>query len=266
VSLSDRNPLRRLETGAGKALGYIGGFLLVTFLISIVIGVANSNLFWGEANQLARIDIPGAQKVHLPGGTTEATVAVALPGRGTQTPELLLPELQLSVTPYGEAGKAEISEALGSSVNANDKYDDTSRVVWKIETPSSGDYRVSIKGDMTGYGVNAQLWLGHQPGWVHGTEIWFVALVIAIAIAVVLFLIHFVEKRHKERIKNEAVGGWQEDGMPSTGEGDAESVDTAAKRIAKLQRKHEAGHVSDSEFEEKRAELEKEFMAEKGLG
>ncbi len=266
MSLSVRNPLRRLETGAGKALAFVGGFLLLTFLVSIVIGVANSNLFWGEANQLARIDIPGRQKVHLPSGKTEATVAVALPGRGTQTPELLLPPLQLSVTPFGEAGKAEISETLGSSVNANDKYDDTARVVWTIKTPSSGDYLVSIKGEMTGYGVNAQLWLGHQPAWIHGTAIWFVAMAIVLAAALVFYLVHFIEKRHKNRVANEVVSGWQEEGKPSTGEGNAESLDTAAKKMAKLQRKHESGGISDAEFESKRADLEKEFMAEKRLG
>lgn len=251
MSLSVRNPLRRLETGAGKALAFVGGFLLLTFLVSIVIGVANSNLFWGEANQLARIDIPGRQKAHLPSGTTEATVAVALPGRGTQIPDLLLPELSLSVTPFGEAGKAEITEDLGETVNANDSHDDTSRVVWKIKTPSSGDYLVAIRGDMTGYGVNAQLWLGHQPAWIHGTDIWFVAMAIVLAAAFVFYLVHFVEKRHKDRLANESIG---------------ESVDTAAQKMAKLQRKHESGGLSDAEFESKRAELEKEFMAEKRLG
>ena len=211
MSHSVRNPLRRLETGVGKTLAVLGGFLLATLVVAVVIGVVNSNLFWGEANQLARIDIPGAGTVHLPGGTTEATVAVALPGRGNETPELLLPELDLSVTPMGEAGKAEIDEDLGESVNANDKYDDTSRVVWKIKTPSSGDYRVRVAGDMTGYGVNAQLWLGHQPAWIHGTAIWFVAMAIVLAAAFVFYLVAFVEKRHKARKESEVTSGWQED-------------------------------------------------------
>lgn len=266
MSHSVRNPLRRLETGVGKALAVFGGFLLATLVVAVVIGVVNSNLFWGEANQLARIDIPGAGTVHLPGGTTEATVAVALPGRGNETPELLLPELDLSVTPIGEAGKAEISEDLGESVNANDKYDDTSRVVWKIKTPSSGDYRVRVAGDMTGYGVNAQLWLGHQPAWIHGTDIWFVAMAIVLAIALVFYLVAFVERRHKKRLANESVDGWQEDGKPSSGEANGESADTAAQKMAKLQRKHESGHLSDEDFQQQRDELEKEFMAEKGLG
>jgi hypothetical protein len=180
------NPLRRIESRVGLAFLYAIVFLVAVLIVAVVIGVINSNLFWGEANQYARIDIPGAKTVHLPQGTTEGTVAVALPGRGNETPELLLPRLDLWVTPLGEAGKAGIDEAVGSSVNANDKYDDTSRVVWKIHSPSGGDYRVRVAGDMTGYGVNSQLWLGYQPGWVHGTTIWFLAAAI-VALGAVLF-------------------------------------------------------------------------------
>jgi hypothetical protein len=182
-----RHPFRRIESGFFRTLAYIGGFLLATLLVAVVIGIANSNIFWGEANQIARIPIPGRQKVELPAGETQATVAVALPGRGNETPELLIPPLELSVTPYGEAGKAEIREELGSSVNANDNYDDTQRAVWKIDAPSAGTYLVSVKGDMTGYGVNAQLWLGHEPGWLHGAKIWFVAMII-VALGAAIFL------------------------------------------------------------------------------
>jgi hypothetical protein len=189
------NPLRRIESRVGLAILYVGIFLVLTLLVAVVIGVINSNLFWGEANQYARIDIPGAKTVHLPEGTTEGTVAVALPGRGNETPELLLPRLDLWVTPLGGAGKAELHEDLRPSVNANDKYDDTSRVVWKIHSPSGGDYRVRVAGDMTGYGVNSQLWLGYQPGWVHGTTIWFLAAAI-VALGAVLF---FVISRWRRR-------------------------------------------------------------------
>jgi hypothetical protein len=181
------NPLRRIESSVGLAFAYVGIFLVLTLGVAAVIGIVNSNLFWGEANQYARIDIPGAQTVHLPGGTTEGTVAVALPGRGNETPELLLPRLDLWVTPLGEAGKAELHEDLRPSVNANDSHDDTSRVVWKIVTPSAGDYRVRVAGDMTGYGVNSQLWLGYQPGWVHGSTIWFLAAAIVALGAALLF-------------------------------------------------------------------------------
>jgi hypothetical protein len=197
VRPSLRRPIRRIESGFLRTLAYIGGFLLATLVVSIVIGVANSNIFWGEANQIARIPIPGRQKVELPAGETQATVAVALPGRGNETPELLIPPLELSVTPYGEAGKAEIREELGGSVNANDKYDDTQRAVWKIEAPSAGTYLVSIKGDMTGYGVNAQLWLGHEPAWVHGWKIWLYAAIIVLLGAAIFAGVQSLRRRRR---------------------------------------------------------------------
>src|ERR1700761_2998144 len=207
------NPMRQIKSRVGRALLYFLFYAVVVLVVAIVIGVINSNLFWGEANQYGRIDIPGHGKVHLPGGTTEATVAVALPGRGNETPELLLPPLQLSVTPIGEAGKVAINETLQGSVNANDKYDDTSRVVWTIHAPSAGDYLVHITGDMTGYGVNAQLWLGYQPGWVHGTDIWFLAMAIVAAFGVLSWALNHFRKRRKEgRVPMPA--GWQESNVP----------------------------------------------------
>ncbi|MFT3863691.1 MAG: hypothetical protein QM729_05405 [Solirubrobacterales bacterium] len=265
MSPSIPNPLRRVESGVGRALLAVGGFLLATLMVAIVIGVVNSNLFWGEANQYARIDIPGAQTVHLPSGTTEATVAVALPGRGNETPELLLPPLDLDVIPIGEAEKATLRESLEPSVNANDSHDDTSRVVWKIDSASGGDYRVRIEGDMTGYGVNPQLWLGYQPGWVHGTEIWFVAMAIVAAAAAIIAAVAWLRRRRKKR-PPEDPGGWIESGGTGSGDGHGESVETAAKKMAKLQREHASNGIGDAEFERRRAELEKEFMSERGLG
>ncbi len=265
------NPLRQVKSRVGRALLYVLVYSIAVLLVAILIGVANSNLFWGEANQYGRIDIPGAGTVHLPGGTTEATVAVALPGRGNETPELLLPPLALTLTPLGEAGKAEIHEALGSSVNANDKYDDTSRVVWKIVTPGAGDYRVRVAGDMTGYGVNSQLWLGYQPGLVHGSTIWLVAAAIVFGAAAIVALMGWLRRRRKagKAAATAAPGGWMEPGSPGVGDGGGdghgESLETAAAKMAKLQRAHSKGQVDDAEFERKRDELEREFMSERGL-
>jgi hypothetical protein len=264
VSPSFSLPLRKIESRTAKAIAFVGGFLLFTLLVAIVIGVINSNLFWGEANQYARIDIPGRAKVQLPSGATEATVAVALPGRGNETPELLLPPLQLSVTPIGEAGKVAINETLQGSVNANDKYDDTSRVVWTIHAPSAGEYLVHITGDMTGYGVNSQLWLGYQAGWVHGTDIWFLAAAIVAAFGVLSSGFYYFRKRRKERPAT-MPAGWQESGIPGADEAGGESVETAAQKMGKLQRRYEAGSVDEAEFEKKKNELESEFMSERGL-
>jgi hypothetical protein len=269
VDLVLGNPMRQIESRVGRALLYLLFYFVVVLLVALAIGVINSNLFWGEANQYGRIDIPGAGTVHLPGGTTEATVAVALPGRGNETPELLVPPLQLSVTPLGEAGKVTIDEALGSSVNANDKYDDTSRVLWKIHAPSAGDYRVKVAGDMTGYGVNSQLWLGYQPGWVHGSTIWFLAMAIVAAAAALFLLVPWLRRRRKAARDARPMGGWEEPGDPSVGSegtGHAESFESAAQKMVKLQRAHERGRLGDAEFESKKADLERDFMSERGLG
>ena len=225
------NPIRRIESGFLRALAYLGGFLIATLLVAVVLGIANSNIFWGEANQIARIPIPGRQKVELPGGETQATVAVALPGRGNETPELLVPPLELSVTPYGEAGKAEIREELGSSVNANDKYDDTQRAVWKIDAPSAGTYLVSVKGDMTGYGVNAQLWLGHEPGWLHGPTIWFVAMLIVALLAAIFAGVAWLRRTGRGGSGDGAGQGWEVPGGTPPADGETESFDSRIARV-----------------------------------
>ena len=50
---------------------------------------------------------------------------------------------------------------------------------------------------MTGYGVNAQLWLGHEPGWLHGANIWLLAMLI-VALGAAIFLgIGWLRRRRK---------------------------------------------------------------------
>ncbi|HEY4346035.1 MAG TPA: hypothetical protein VGM80_00470 [Gaiellaceae bacterium] len=171
---------RRFESTAGRIGAYCGFFLLITFVSGIVIGVANSNLFWGEDNQYGRVDIPGHKVVHLPSGRSQVTVAVALPGRGNETPDLRFPRsLSLTVDPVAGDADVKIRESLGGSVNANDNYDDTQRRAWYVTVSEAGDYKVTARGDFTGYGVNAQIWLGYEPGLVTGWNIWLVALGVA---------------------------------------------------------------------------------------
>jgi hypothetical protein len=200
VSLSVRNPLRRLETGVGKVLAVVGGFLLATFLVSIVIGVANSNLFWGEANQYGRIEIPGRGKVHLPGGTTEATVAVALPGRGNETPELLLPPLNLTMKAKGAQEAPTVAEDIGPSVNANDSEVDTQRTAWKLQVPAEGDYLAVLKGDFTGYGVNSQAWFGREPNPLHGWQVILAAMAITLVGSSIWLLVGAVRRKRKGEV------------------------------------------------------------------
>jgi hypothetical protein len=181
---------RRVESGVGRALLCVGGFLLATLIVGVVIGIANSNLFWGEDNQYGRVDFPGTKVVHLPSGTTQVSIAAALPGRGNETPDMPLPaRMGLAVTPVGGGGQPKVSLHVGGSVNADGNGVDTQRPVWHVSVPSAGDYRVTGSGDFAGFGVDAQLWLGYEPGFVHGPMIWLVAALIVLGvIAIVLVL------------------------------------------------------------------------------
>jgi hypothetical protein len=171
--------LKGLEAGTRRLLGYVGLFLLLTFVSGIAIGIANSNLFWGEANQYGRVDIPGHKVIHLPAGKIQVNAAAAVPGRGNATPTFLLPKLSLSVEPVEGNADVVFDKSVGYSENADDKYDDTQRRVWYLHVSQAGDYKVTAGGDFTGYGVNAELWFGYEPGLVRGWNIWLVALAVA---------------------------------------------------------------------------------------
>jgi hypothetical protein len=188
---------RRVESGVGRALLAIVAFLLATLIVAVIIGIANSNLFWGEANQYGRVDVPGHAVLHLPSGSVQVTAAAALPGRGNETPTLLVPDLGLEVVPVGGGPDANVRRDPGESVNADDSEVDTQRRIAYLDVPSAGDYRVKVTGDFTGYGVNAQLWFGYEPGWVHGSTIWLVAAAIVLVLIAIAYAIAFVRRRRR---------------------------------------------------------------------
>jgi hypothetical protein len=189
--------IREIESGLGRALGYLGAFLLATIFVSIPLIFLNSNLVWGEGNQYGRVPIPGHKIVHLPAGDIEVSVAAALPGRGNETPELLLPTLTLTMKAHhGEAPL--VSEDIGSSVNANDNEVDTQRRVWKLEVPTEGNYLAVLKGDFTGYGVNAQAWFGREPNPLHGWQVFLVAMAIVLVGAGIWGLIEVLKKNRRQ--------------------------------------------------------------------
>jgi hypothetical protein len=51
--------IRKIESPIGRALSYVGGFLLISVFVLIPLIFLNSNLVWGEANQYGRVPIPG---------------------------------------------------------------------------------------------------------------------------------------------------------------------------------------------------------------
>ncbi len=174
--------VRQIESGIGRALLGLGAFLLATLVVAILLGILNSNLLWGEANQYGRIPIPGRKVVHLPAGDVQVNVAAALPGRGNETPELVLPKLTLTAAASHGREAPTVSEDIGYSTNANDNQVDTQRRAWKLGVPAAGNYLIAVKGDFTGYGVNAQIWLGREPSPLHGWEIFLVAMLIVAVI------------------------------------------------------------------------------------
>ncbi len=193
----------------GKVAGGVGIFLLAALIGTIIVGVANSNLFWGEANQYGRVPIPGKKVLQLPSGDVQVNVAAALPGRGNQTPEMPLPKLTLAVIPTEGESEPTVSNDLGYSTNANDEYVDTQRRVWKVHLPESGAYLAIVKGDFTGYGVNAQVWFGSEPAPIHGGMIPLLGAIIGAVACAVWFLIAYLRrarKRGDEDSESEPVG------------------------------------------------------------
>jgi hypothetical protein len=190
--------IRNVESGLGKVLLGIGAYFLVALVATMVVGIANSNIFWGEANQYGRVPIPGKRVLHLPSGDVLVNVAAALPGRGNETPDMPLPKLTLAVIPTGGESEPTVSNDLGYSTNADDEYVDTKRQVWKVHLPESGDYLALIKGDFTGYGVNAQAWFGSEPAPVHGGMIPLLGALIALVIFPLILLFNYLRRRRRE--------------------------------------------------------------------
>jgi hypothetical protein len=259
--------LRQIESGTGKALLGIGAFLLVALLATIVVGVANSNLFWGEADQYGNVPIPGKAVLKLPSGDVQANVAAALPGRGNQTPEMSLPDLTLAVIPAAhESGEPEVSEDLGGSTNANGGGVDTQRRVWKVHLPEAGRYLVVVKGDFSGYGVNAQVRLGREPAPIHGAMVPLVGALIAAVLFAAAFLVRLF-RRSRVASAAAAVG---ERGV-GLGEG-APAVDEAANaagghrlggareraiaRAQELESLRDSGSITDAVYNSERAKIE----------
>jgi hypothetical protein len=170
--------LREIDSAFVRALSYIGAFLLISVFVFIPLVFLNSNLVWGEANQYGRVPIPGHKVIHLPSGGVEVSVAAALPGRGNETPELLLPPLTLTMKARGGQEAPTVEEDIGSSVNANDSEVDTQRTTWELQVSEDGNYLALLKGDFTGYGVNAQAWFGREPNRLHGWQVFLLAMLV----------------------------------------------------------------------------------------
>jgi hypothetical protein len=189
--------IREIESGFLRALSYLGGFLLISLFVAIPLIFLNSNLVWGEADQYGRVPIPGHKVIHLPAGEVEVAVAAALPGRGNETPELLLPPLTLTMKARGAQEAPTVAEDIGTSVNADDGEVDTQRTAWKLQVPEAGDYLAVVQGDFTGYGVNAQAWFGREPNPLPGWAVIPAAMAIALVGELLWLAVGAVRKRRR---------------------------------------------------------------------
>jgi hypothetical protein len=248
--------LRQIESGTGKALLGIGAFLIVALLATIVVGVANSNLFWGEADQYGGVKIPGKAVLDLPSGDVQANVAAALPGRGNETPELLLPDLTLAVIPAaGEQGEPEVSEDLGGSTNANGGGVDTQRRVWKVHLPEAGRYLVVVKGDFSGYGVNAQVRFGREPAPIHGAMVPLVGALIAAVLFAAAFLVRLFRKRRGPG-PGEGDPNVDEEANAAGGHRLGDTRERAIARAQELESLRDSGQITDAVYNSERAKIE----------
>jgi hypothetical protein len=252
--------IRQIESGFGRALLAVGAFLLATLLVGIVLGLLNSNLIWGEANQYGRVPIPGKKVVHLPSGEVQVNVAAALPGRGNQTPELLLPPLTLTMSALHPGEEAPtVAEDLGSSTNANDNEVDTQRRTWKLEVPAAGSYLAKVSGDFTGYGVNAQIWFGREPAPLNGWMIWVVAALIVVVLGAIWVAVAWLARRRSKRRSEPPDERADAAGPHGAGAATARAIE----RSSELERLRDSGAISAASFEAERAKIEAELKRER---
>lgn len=97
-----------------------------------------------EYGSYGEVPIPGAGRVRLPAGETIVSFHVGdSGGRG-----LRVPPLNFDITPPPGIADPSVTEDLGSTVTVDD---DAHRRVWFMRVPAEGVYRITAKGDTTGY-------------------------------------------------------------------------------------------------------------------
>jgi Short C-terminal domain len=253
--------IRRIEARIGRVGLTILLFFVATLTVCVPVGVlGSSNLVWGEDNQYGRVDIPGSEVLHLPGHTVDVNLAVALPGRGNETPDLLIPKgLSLSVVPVDGGGRpVVIRQDIGGSENANDDHVDTQRRVWKIDVPSDGAYHVTARGNLLGFGVNPQLWLGHGPP-IPGPFVPLIAAIIVLVGGSFWFLVlPRLRGRGRSADSDPPDPGTWDSGLPPPDPAPqmhrTSSPDSVGK-LAELAALHERGALTDDEFAAEKAKV-----------
>jgi hypothetical protein len=172
----------------------LGRFLLIgivaSFIATILVGILGaSNLVWGEDDQYGRVDIPGTATLQLPAGTVKVSVAINLPGRGNETPDLPFPDdLSLMVAGPPGAPQPVVTKVDESTSNAMDDTANTQREAYSVAIPADGAYVVTADGDFTSIGIDPQFWFGHETP-ISGFAIPALGLLIGFAAAAVWVLL-----------------------------------------------------------------------------
>jgi Short C-terminal domain len=251
---------KRFESGVGRFFKWVGILLLTSFVWLFPVGILGaSNLVWGEPDQYGRVDIPGSGVVHLPSGSVDGTVALIIPGRGNETPEVLLPsDLSLTAVATDGSGAATVTRSVGTSGNAMDSHADSKRHVWNIDVPHDGDYRVTTHGNFLGLGVDAAVWLGHGAP-ISGTDVAPIALFLG---AITTLVIWFVSQRRAARAPepDKDAADWRP--APESAGDDVLPESTGAlpdfahiKALERLSAMHDRGDLTDAEFETEKHRL-----------
>jgi hypothetical protein len=165
------------------------------------------------------------------------------------------------VQPVDGSGLAKIRLDVGSSVNADGNDVDTQRRVWRVQLPHGGPYRVTARGNFTGYGVNAQLWFGREPGFLGGANVWLVGGAIVLAGELLWVAVTQVRRRRRPGAapaSNDLASTPAPDHPASR---DAPSFERHAAatdsldRLERLSDLHRSGELTDGEFADEKAKL-----------
>jgi hypothetical protein len=230
----------------------VGAVLTITTAVNGpsfgALGFASSDLA-----SYAVIPIPGTRTVHLPKGTAQASFD-ALTGEVASLP---LPDLSLGVHPVAGGPDPKVTVARSTTTNSGGESE---TLAAEIHVATAGDYRVSITG---GGNYNApKLLLGRSD-----TGNWLPIALITVIVDVAVFLVTALVLRSLRRrpgvvAAGAGSGAGSERSVLSIelpraagAEGDGHGDGSAEDRLARLERLHEAGTVSDEEYAAERRRI-----------
>jgi hypothetical protein len=142
--------------------------LVAVLAATIAAQIVNANVVsdLSDADKYGSVQLPGSAILELPSGSLEVMVH----GSGS-TPLDVPPRLRLTVVPVGGGQAAVLTRDRGGQFGLSDRSGaDEFRRVFRLETPHSGAYRVTVHG-VDSADDPRQLTFGHSPP-ASAVEIW----------------------------------------------------------------------------------------------